>query len=204
MDDQLSDADLMELNRLVSELAWRVDHRRADAVADLFVDDGEMVLGSAAMRDREEIGAWGRQRASAGYATRHVCTNMRFEASGDGAATGTTVTLYLHNGDGPGDTTAYAVGEYQDQFVRTPAGWRFPVTPDGTIVHRVAVMSAQAADLYAPTPCCRSQQPPRWSAAAGAWSPAAALTSSQALPGNPQDPPSCSRVIRHALASETY
>jgi hypothetical protein len=111
MDDQLSDADLMELNRLVTELAWRVDHRRADAVADLFVDDGEMALGSAAMRDREEIGAWGTQRASAGYATRHVCTNMRFEASGDGAATGTTVvTLYLHNGDGPGDTTAHAVG----------------------------------------------------------------------------------------------
>jgi hypothetical protein len=51
---------------------------------------------------------------------------MRFEASGDGAATGTTVvTVYPHNGDGPGDTTAYAVGEYQDQFVRTPAGWRF-------------------------------------------------------------------------------
>jgi hypothetical protein len=126
MDDQLSDADLMELNRLVTELAWRVDHQRADAVADLFVDDGEMVLGSTVLPGREEIGAWGRRRISAGYATRHVCTNMRFEATGTGAATGTTVvTVYLHNGDGPGDTTAYTVGEYQDQFVRTSAGWRF-------------------------------------------------------------------------------
>jgi hypothetical protein len=126
MDGQLSDADLNELNRLVTELAWRVDHQRADAVADLFVDDGEMVLGSAILRDREEIGAWGRQRVSADYATRHVCTNMRFEASGDGAAAGTTVvTVYLHNGDGSGGTRAYTVGEYQDQFVHTPVGWRF-------------------------------------------------------------------------------
>jgi hypothetical protein len=157
MDDQLSDADLMDLNRLVTELAWRVDHRRADAVADLFVDDGEMVLGSAAMRGREEVGAWGRQRASAGYATRHVCTNMRFEASGDGSATGTTVvTVYPPERGRPGRHHGVRSGGVTGP-VRAHAGrLALPVTPDGAVVHHVAVMSAQTADLYAPTPCCRS------------------------------------------------
>jgi SnoaL-like domain len=123
---QLTDADLLELARLVTELAWRIDHRRSDTAADLFTGDGEMVLGPAAMHGRHEIEAWGRQRAAVDYTTRHVCTNLRFEACGDDAATGTTVvTVYRHTGDGPGDTRALTVGEYTDQFVRTSAGWLF-------------------------------------------------------------------------------
>lgn len=126
VDGQLADADLLELTRLVTELAWRIDHRRSDAAADLFVDDGEMVLGPAAMHGRGEIEAWGRDRVGVDYTTRHVCTNMRFVASGDDAATGTiVVTVYRHTGASPGDTRALTVGEYTDQFVRTPAGWRF-------------------------------------------------------------------------------
>jgi hypothetical protein len=126
VDGQLTDADQLELTRLVTELVWRIDHGRADTAADLFTGDGEMVLGPAAMHGRDEIEAWGRQRAVVHYTTRHVCTNLRFEASGDDAATGTTVvTVYRHTGDGPRDTWALTVGEYTDQFVRTPAGWRF-------------------------------------------------------------------------------
>jgi SnoaL-like domain len=126
VDDKLTDADWVELTRLVTELAWRIDHRRSDTAAELFTDDGEMVLGPAAMHGRGEIEAWGRQRTGVDYTTRHVCTNIRFEASGDDAASGTTVvTVYRHSGEGRGDTRALTVGEYADTFVRTPAGWRF-------------------------------------------------------------------------------
>jgi SnoaL-like domain len=125
VDHQLTDADLLELTRLVTELAWRIDHRLSDTAADLFVADGEMILGSAAMHGRGEIEAWGRQRADSDYTTRHVCTNMRFEASGDAAAGTTVVTVYRHTGEGEGDTRALTVGEFADKFVRTPDGWRF-------------------------------------------------------------------------------
>jgi SnoaL-like domain len=126
VDGQLTDADLLELTRLVTELVWRIDHRQSDTAADLFVDDGQMILGPVALRGRDQIAAWGRQRVGVEYTTRHVCTNMRFEAAGDDAAAGTTVvTVYRHAGEGPGDSRALTVGEYTDQFVRTLAGWRF-------------------------------------------------------------------------------
>ena len=126
MDEQLvGEADHLELARLVTEIAWRIDHGRADTVHELFADEGEMNLGQTSVKGREEIREWGRKRADATYRTQHVCTNMRFVADGDDTAEGTTLLIqYRDERDGRDTTLPRAIGEDRDRFVRTAQGWR--------------------------------------------------------------------------------
>jgi hypothetical protein len=51
-------------------------------------------------------------------------TLSRVEASGADEATG-TAALALHMAKHGGGSYIELVGEYQDQYVRTPAGWKF-------------------------------------------------------------------------------
>jgi hypothetical protein len=127
MKEQLvGQADHLELARLVIEIAWRIDHGKANTVHELFADDGQMNLGQTSLKGRKEIREWGRRRDEVTYRTRHVCTNMRFVADGDDAAEGTTLLIqYLDEGDAQGTTLPRAVGEDTDRFVRTEQGWRF-------------------------------------------------------------------------------
>jgi hypothetical protein len=114
------------LVRLVTEFGWRVDNGSADTIHELFVDNGELTLGSTVMRGREEIAAWGRARVNAGGRSRHVCTNMRFVTTdGDQVDGSTLLTVYLADDTTPDPTVPAAVCEYQDRFIRTSEGWRF-------------------------------------------------------------------------------
>jgi hypothetical protein len=118
--------DRAELEALVVEIAWRIDHRKADTVYELFTEDGTMTLGPQAMRGRNELIEWGTARSDAGRTTRHVCTNLRFAGTGPDRAEGTVIaTVFLHDGDGVGSSMPFTVGEYHDEYVRGPDGWRF-------------------------------------------------------------------------------
>jgi hypothetical protein len=127
MDEQLvGDSDHVELARLVTEIAWRIDHGKADSVHELFVDDGEMDLGQTTLRGRDAIGNWGRLRVAATSRTRHVCANMRFVARGADGAEGITLLIqYTDAGDQKNWALPRVVGEDRDRFVRTDRGWRF-------------------------------------------------------------------------------
>lgn len=51
---------------------------------------------------------------------------MRFTDGGGGRAAGSTLlTVFMHDGGGPGPAVPAVVGEDTDEFVRTDAGWRF-------------------------------------------------------------------------------
>jgi hypothetical protein len=123
----VSDADHVQLSRLVTEHAWRADNGRADTVHELYVDDGELILGPTPLRGRQAIYEWGRQLVEAPpwRSIRHVCGNMRFIADGADAAEGTTVlTVFMVAGPGAATTLPWMVGEDHDRFVRTEHGWR--------------------------------------------------------------------------------
>ena len=128
-DGTLSAVDQVELARLVTELTWRIDHGKADTAHELFADQGELILGPESIfKGVGQIRQWGRHLIEDDPypGIRHVCTNMRFVADGDGAAIGTTlVTAYVRREDGPAATVPFAIGEDHDRFVRTEQGWRF-------------------------------------------------------------------------------
>jgi hypothetical protein len=94
----VSDADHVELERLVTEAAWRVDEGKSDKLHELFKEDGELVIGESVLRVREAIHECGRQleQARTYRCIRHVAGNMRFSLIDDGTVQGVTVlTVYM-------------------------------------------------------------------------------------------------------------
>ena len=123
----VSDADHVQLSRIVTEHAWRADHGQADTIHELYADDGELFLPPKPLRGRDAIRDWGRRIVAtpAWRTIRHVCGNMRFVADGPDAAEGITVlTVYVVAGQGPATTIPFTVGEDHDRFVRTEQGWK--------------------------------------------------------------------------------
>jgi hypothetical protein len=124
--EPLSNDDHARLTRLVVELVWRIDHGRADTAHELFTEAGEMVLGPAEIRGRDQLMAWGAERSGLDRLTRHVCTNSRFLMTGPDSAVGDTLlTVYLHDGDGSAVAQPMVVGEYHDEFARVDGRWLF-------------------------------------------------------------------------------
>ena len=124
----VSDADHVQLSRLVTEHAWRVDNGRADTIHELYIDDCELIVGPTPLRGGEAILEWGRQLVEnpPWRSIRHVCGNMRFVSDGPDAAEGTTIlTVFMVAGAERATTQPFSVGEDHDRFVRTEAGWRF-------------------------------------------------------------------------------
>ena len=124
----VSEADHVQLSRLVTEHAWRADNGRADTIQELYVDDGELMLGPTPLRGREAILEWGRQLVAnpPWRVIRHVCGNMRFVSNGPAEAEGTTIlTVFMVAGSETATTQPFSVGEDHDRFVRTEEGWRF-------------------------------------------------------------------------------
>jgi hypothetical protein len=124
----VSETDHVQLSRLVTEHAWKADNGRADTIHELYIDDGELIVGPTPLRGREAILEWGLQLVDnpPWRSIRHVCGNMRFVSDGPDAAEGTTIlTVFMVAGAEPATTQPFSVGEDHDRFVRTEQGWRF-------------------------------------------------------------------------------
>ena len=122
----VSDADHVALSRLVVEISWRIDHGQADTVWELFVPDGVLDTSGTPLVGHDAIREWGRARVASTLRTRHIVCIMRFIDRGNDKATGSTLlTVFMHDGTGPGSAVPAVVGEDTDEFVRTDVGWRF-------------------------------------------------------------------------------
>jgi predicted ester cyclase len=123
----VGDAEHLTLERLATEVNWRVDNGVAETVAELFTPDGsigtfgEPAVGTQAIRD------WGRamDRDRPLGNLRHVLSNFRFTADSPTEASGTFhVTAYVADGPQGNDTLPFAMGVCTDHYVRTQEGWR--------------------------------------------------------------------------------
>jgi SnoaL-like domain len=88
----VSDADHVQLERLVTEAAWRVDEGRSDTLYELFVEDGMLLLGNSELKGHDAIRNWGRQLEDAHTykCIRHVAGSMRFHLLNERDAEGVT------------------------------------------------------------------------------------------------------------------
>jgi SnoaL-like domain len=94
----VSDADHVQLERLVTEAAWRVDEGRSDTLYELFVEDGMLLLGNSELKGHDAIRNWGRQLEDAQTykCIRHVAGNMRFHLLNEREAEGVTIlTVFM-------------------------------------------------------------------------------------------------------------
>jgi 3-phenylpropionate/cinnamic acid dioxygenase small subunit len=118
--------DRLAIEALVTEYAWLLDHRCWDDVPKLMTDDvvlkirGREIVGQAGVIEWAEARAEKKSRR-----TQHQMTLVRLEPVDADHVNG-TAALVLHVAKmGGSDTYVDLVGEYQDEYVRTPDGWRF-------------------------------------------------------------------------------
>ena len=117
-----------ELEELVIEFAYRVDHGSADTVADLFAPDGWYGWGSdKRSTGRENIRAAYRARAATGLRTaRHLMTNLRFRAIDETHWSGLSMMLiFAENGPPPHPANPLLVADVEDVFVLQDGCWLF-------------------------------------------------------------------------------
>jgi hypothetical protein len=117
--------------RLMIEYTHLVDHGEAVLVADLFTVDGVMKSLESIMIGRDSIQQGFQTRQdNAARMSRHVCTNALIDVLDHDTARGTVyLTLYRHDGVSGRSTSPTQsptlLGEYRDEFRRTPLGWKF-------------------------------------------------------------------------------
>lgn len=129
MGDLVSDADFVQLTRLVTEFVWRVDNGKASTLDELVTEDVQMVVAGSTLQGREAVAAWGRQLETPPWKTiRHVVGNPRFVYDGPDTAIGTRLLTVFMDADGTRSSVPWNVGEDHDRYVRTEDGWRIAST----------------------------------------------------------------------------
>ncbi|MEU4143009.1 nuclear transport factor 2 family protein [Streptomyces parvulus] len=123
----VSDTDHVALQRLATEVNWRVDAGIAATLPDLFTQDGSIATFGEPSVGHEALRAWGQMmdtdKPLAGV--RHVLTNFRFTQDETGRATGTFyVTAYLPGAPAGQATLPFAMGLCTDRYTHTPQGWK--------------------------------------------------------------------------------
>jgi ketosteroid isomerase-like protein len=122
----LSLEDRIAIQMLVEEYAWMLDHQRWHDVAGLCTEDAVLFIRGREIAGHAGLAEWAERRAErANRRTQHQMTLLRLEPVGPDQVNG-TAALVLHVAKtGGGGTYVDLVGEYEDEYVRTPAGWKF-------------------------------------------------------------------------------
>ena len=136
--DRLTPADYIEIQQLVNRLNFALDYctNFGRDFADLFIDGGEFVIdqgdGEPSVRNtRAELielaggpTCESRRTPPSAYIL-HLAESLVIEPADDGAR-GKSYAIYPANhGRYLSDEVAGQLGIYHDEYVRTPAGWRF-------------------------------------------------------------------------------
>jgi 3-phenylpropionate/cinnamic acid dioxygenase small subunit len=118
--------DQLAIAQLVNEYAWLLDHQRWHDVAALCTDDVVLSIRAREIVGHDGLARWSEHRAQRGNRrTQHQMMQPRLTAISGDEIHG-TAPLVLHVAKtGGGGTYVDLVGEYEDEYVRTPDGWKF-------------------------------------------------------------------------------
>jgi 3-phenylpropionate/cinnamic acid dioxygenase small subunit len=122
--------DRLAIEALVTEYAWLLDHRRFEEVVGLCTEDCELRIRGVRIDGADGLREWLDQRATSQSrrASQHQMSLLRLEPVGGGNrdVVAGTAALVLHVAKS-GSSGSYIdlVGEYQDEYVKSGAGWRF-------------------------------------------------------------------------------
>ena len=133
--------------RLVLDFVFFSDHQQPEALSQLFAENGVMHRPSGDSLIGRDAIYQAYQSRPPGRLTRHICTNIRITIDSADHARGVSYALiYSANLSQPpyahfGIETEprHIVGEFEDEFVRTPEGWRFAVRHARFVMHTKGV-----------------------------------------------------------------
>jgi len=114
--------DRDEILQLLYRYNHTIDAGDAEGWADTWTDEGVFDAGGSVLHGRAELVGF----AAGVSGMRHVVLNPLVDVDGDAATVRAYLVLLMGGAIG-------MVGVYEDEVVRTPAGWRFAArtfTPD--------------------------------------------------------------------------
>ncbi|MGW0819161.1 nuclear transport factor 2 family protein [Streptomyces viridiviolaceus] len=113
----------VEIEQLVAEMLYRLDHNRADTTWELYTEDGVSV-GPLGDMDREAMKAWGAKRAEqTDIVGRHFIGGIRLVWDGE-EVEGTVQYLTFRDTNEP-QTQPASVGEFRERYRKVDGQWRF-------------------------------------------------------------------------------
>jgi hypothetical protein len=119
--------------RLVLDFAYYSDHQEYESLAKLFASEGAMYRPNGDPLTGYDAILQAYRARPAGRITRHVCSNIRITVHSADRARGLTyAVVYSANGN---EKAEERIGEFEDEFVRTPEGWRFAVRRARFVMH---------------------------------------------------------------------
>lgn len=117
----------VEIEQLISEMLYRLDHNQADTTWELYTDDGVSV-GPMGDMNVEKMKAWGVKRAQqTDIVGRHFIGAIRLVRAGDDSADeveGTVQYLTFRDANEP-QTQPASVGEFRERYRKVGGEWRF-------------------------------------------------------------------------------
>jgi len=117
-------ADKWEIQELVAQYAYAIDHRQAQDWAELFTEDGQFIsAGTLRARGREELIEYVKRAEQTGNQIRHWTCNMLVEGDSERAR----LRLYVMAIDVSQTIRPYLMGEYDDRVVKLQGRWKFEV-----------------------------------------------------------------------------
>ncbi len=118
--------DRLAIEDLITEYAYLLDHQRWGDVAGLCTEDAMLYIRGREIVGTAGLAAWADYRAlKKNRRTQHQMTLLRLEPVSKDQING-TAALVLHVAkSGGGGTYVDLVGEYEDEYVRKPDGWKF-------------------------------------------------------------------------------
>jgi hypothetical protein len=123
-----------DIEQLLADFFWRIDRRDAARIADLFTEDGRLIIPNLADGMKTTITVAGREALTKQWAgrppdlvSRHVFTNLHVRQVSATEATGRCIGLgFRHAGPGMGLATPVIVNDQDDLYERGSDGlWRF-------------------------------------------------------------------------------
>lgn len=123
------EADRRACEALIHAFCHFIDHGEAPRVVGLFTEDGTFDRKGAVLRGHAAL-AEAMTRRPPGMVTRHLCSQTVLRTESPERILGTTSFMLLRrDGADPGADASplaclEAVGDFEDVFVRTEAGWR--------------------------------------------------------------------------------
>lgn len=118
-------ATWIAIQQLVTEHSYLVDHGRADELAGLYTQNGELIgLPPKDLIGRDNIAEWGRNRVTMVHRTaRHVESNLRLSWDDNTLRGVLSVMMFRSDTADLSKTSPQMVGEYYDEYLLEGAGW---------------------------------------------------------------------------------
>lgn len=117
--------DLAEISAVIYRYSTAMDERQWQLMDDVFIEDAAVDMGGYLFpRGRAQIVHTIRAAIECCASTHHMNSNIEAGIAGDTARV-TNKFRAWHRGKGTHQRVVFeALGNYSDEFVRTPAGWR--------------------------------------------------------------------------------